>query len=91
MGLRNNMPLGDHKVGFEVVLDKSTYYGGTIDSLSHKMKNMRLISRSHSENHSVALMNPKIVKRKDISNGENLFEVSKDEGFNIPLNALHRE
>jgi hypothetical protein len=44
MGLRNNMPLGDHKVGFEVVLDTQAYYGETIDSLSRKIENMKLIS-----------------------------------------------
>jgi hypothetical protein len=39
----------------------------------------------------VALTNPKIVKRKDISNGENLSEAPEDEGFNLPLSALHWE
>lgn len=36
-------------------------------------------------------MDPKKVKIKDVSNGENLFEAPEDEGFNLPLSALHRE
>lgn len=85
------MSSGYHKAGFEVVLDTQAYYGETIDSLSRKMENMRLISQSHSENHYVALTNPKTIKIKDVSNGENLSEALEDEGFNLPISALHRE
>lgn len=91
MELQGTIPYGDHKVGFDIILDTQAYYGETIESFSCKSENLRIISRSLSENHIVALSNPKIVKIKDISNGENLYEVLEDEGFNLPLSALHQE
>lgn len=39
----------------------------------------------------MALSDPKIIKRKDVSNDEKLFEASKDEGFNLPLSTIHQE
>lgn len=39
----------------------------------------------------MALSDHKIVKRNDVSDGENLTKALKDEGFNLPPSALHQE
>ena len=91
MGLRDKIPDGDHKAGFIMELDTHAYYGETIESFSRKSEKLRIISKSLSENHTVALSDKKKVKRKDVSNGENLSEVPEDEGFNLPLRAIHQE
>lgn len=36
MGFQDNIPCGDHKVGFIIKLHTHAYYGETIESLSHK-------------------------------------------------------
>ena len=55
-----------------------------IKFLSQQMKNKKK-KWNDGENHSVAVSDPKIVKKKDVSNGENLFEVPKDETLDILL------
>ena len=51
-----------------------------IKYLSHKIKKKKN-RRSDGENHIVAVSEPKIVKIKDVSKGENLSEAPKDEIF----------
>lgn len=51
-----------------------------IEYLSHKIKKKKN-RRSDGENHLVAVSEPKRVKTKDVSKGENLFEVPEDEIF----------
>ena len=91
MGLCDNIPDGDHKAGFIMELDTHAYYEETIESFSRKSEKLRIISKSLSENHLVALSDKKIVKIKYVSNGENLSEEPEDEGFNLPLRAIHQE
>lgn len=57
MGLQDNIPCGDHKVGFIIELDTQEYYREMIESLSCKSEKLRIILRSLSENHIVALSN----------------------------------
>lgn len=91
MGLHDNLPWKDHKASFDIELDTGVNYGEIIESFSCKMDNLQLTFRSLSENHTMTLSDPKIVKRKDVSEGENIYQAPKDEGFNIPLSAMHRE
>ena len=51
-----------------------------IKYLSHKIKKKKN-RRSDGENHIVAVLEPKKVKTKDVSKGENLSEAPKDEIF----------
>ncbi|MFA1657821.1 hypothetical protein ACDX31_27220, partial [Klebsiella quasipneumoniae] len=51
-----------------------------IKYLSHKIKKKKN-RRSDGENHIVAVSEPKIVKIKDVSKGENLSEAPEDEIF----------
>jgi hypothetical protein len=91
MGLKDNILEGDHKERFEIILDTHAYYKEMVESLSHKIRDMRVISQSPSENHIVTLSYHKIVKIKDVYDGENLIEMPKDEGFNLPPSALYQE
>ena len=57
-----------------------------IKYLSHKIKKKKN-RRSDGENHIVVVSKPKKVKIKDVSKGENLFEVPNDEIFDaLPSN-----
>lgn len=67
------------------------YYEETIESFGRKIDDIKITCKSLSENHIVALSYPKIVKINDTSKGENLSEVPKDEGSNLPLSAMHLE
>ena len=51
---------------------------GDIKYLSHKIK-WKKNKHSDGENHIVAVSEPKKVKRKDVSDGENLSEAPEDE------------
>ncbi|GLJ53608.1 hypothetical protein SUGI_1143590 [Cryptomeria japonica] len=86
--LRDNLPSGDHKAGFTIELNSATYFGA--DAKPFSCKNITIKHGSSSENHTMALFDPTKVKRKSISNGENLFEVPEDEGFDIlPASTQH--
>lgn len=61
MGLRDGIPLVDHKVGFVMELEQTAYFGENTKSSSLKSKNKE---RSLGENHTVVPPNHKIVKTK---------------------------
>ncbi|MGI4370209.1 hypothetical protein ACR2V4_26810, partial [Klebsiella pneumoniae] len=79
--LRDNLPSGDHKAGFAIELNSATYFGA--DAKHFSSKNITLKHGSSSENHTVALFDSTKVKRKSVSNGENLSEAPEDERFDI--------
>lgn len=91
MALHDNLPWENHKVGFDIELETRAYYRETIESFSCKIDDMRLTCRYLSENHTMAIYDPKIVKRKGTYKCENLSKAPKDEGFNLPLSAMHPE
>ena len=90
LGARNDLPLGDHKARFAIELNSVAYFGEGAKSFSHKI--MENINRSSSENHSVALLDSKKVKIKDVSKGENLFEAPEDGRLDtLPLALYHEK
>jgi len=88
MGLREGIPLGDHKADFVMELEPTAYFGENAKSSSRKTKNKE---RSLGENHTVAPPNHKIVKTKDVSNGENPTMAPEDGGFDLPLPSKYLE
>lgn len=88
MGLREGIPSGDHKAWFSIELNYAAYFGEAILSFSHKSENEKIKNennRSSLENWKTPADHEK-VKIKDVSEGENLFEVPKDEGLDcIPI------
>jgi len=82
MGLREGIPLGDHKAGFVMELEPMTYFGGNAKSSSRKSTNKE---RSLGENHTMAPPDHKIVKTKDVSKSENPTVAPEDGGFDLPL------
>ncbi|GLJ16865.1 hypothetical protein SUGI_0290680 [Cryptomeria japonica] len=87
--LRDNLPSGDHKAGFSIELNSAAYFGA--DAKPFSCKNITIKHGSSGENHTVALFDPTKVKRKSVSNGENLFEAPEDEGFDILLANAQQE
>ncbi|GLJ21183.1 hypothetical protein SUGI_0387850 [Cryptomeria japonica] len=84
--LRDNLPSRDHKARFAIELNSAAYFRA--DAKPFSCKNITIKHGSCSENHTVALFDPTKVKRKSVSNGENLYEAPEDEGFGIlPANA----
>ena len=65
------------------------YFGESVNPFS--CKNMKLINRFNDENHTVAVLDLKIVKIKDTSKGENLSKASKDERIETQHVYLYRE
>lgn len=55
------------------------YFGENAKPFSHK--NITIKTRSSSENHTVTLLDPKKVKTKNTSKGENLSEAPEDGNF----------
>jgi len=88
MGLREGIPLGDHKAGFVMELEPTAYFGENAKSSSRKSANKE---RSLGENHTVAPPNHKIVKIKDVSKGENPTVAPEDGGFDLPLPSKYQE
>jgi len=80
MGLREGIPSRDHKVGYIMDLDSTTYFGDSTPPSSHKSENEK--KRSPGENWKAPLDHKK-VKIKDVSEGENLFEEPKDGGLDV--------
>lgn len=89
LGIRDHLPPGDHKSGFLIELNDMAYFGESANPFSHK--NIKIINRSNGENHSVAVLDPKIVKRNDASDGENLSEAPDDGRIDTLPNYLYRE
>lgn len=79
--LRDDIPSGDHKVGYAIELNKTTYFGENATPFS--CKNITIKIGSSSENHTMTLVETKRVKTKDVSNGENLSKVLEDGRFDI--------
>jgi len=88
MGLQDGIPLGDHKSGFVMQLEQTAYFGENAKSSNRKSNNKE---RSLGENHTVAPLDHKIVKTKDISKGENLIVAHEDGGFDLPLPSKYQE
>ncbi|GLJ30928.1 hypothetical protein SUGI_0616090 [Cryptomeria japonica] len=89
LGLQEGIPQGDHKAGFAIDLDSTTYFGESTPSSSHekekeKEKEKNQKNRSLSENRK-ALSNHTKVKIKDVPTGENLSEAPKGGRVDIPL------
>lgn len=87
--LWDNIPSKDHKAGFAIELNSATCFG--TDAKPFSCKNITIKHGSSSENDTVALFDPKKVKRKSISNGENLSEVHMDERFDILPSSANLE
>ncbi|GLJ30587.1 hypothetical protein SUGI_0605670 [Cryptomeria japonica] len=87
--LWDNIPSGDHKAGFAIELNSATYFEA--DAKPFSCKNITIKHGSSSENHTVELFDPTKVKRKSVSNGENLFEVPEDERFDILSASTQQE
>ena len=69
MELRDHLPKGDHKASFSIELNTMAYSReGTKPS---SRKNIKIKIGSDGENCSAAVSNPKTVKRKGASEGEN--------------------
>ncbi|GLJ26385.1 hypothetical protein SUGI_0508550 [Cryptomeria japonica] len=87
--LWDNIPSGDHKPRFTIELNSAAYFG--VDAKPFSYKNITIKHGSSSENHTVALFDPKKVKRKSVSNGENLPEVPTNERFEILPSSANQE
>ncbi|GLJ55837.1 hypothetical protein SUGI_1198920 [Cryptomeria japonica] len=83
LGIRDDLPPGDHKAGYTIELNSMAYFGEGVGPSSRKNVKIRTNQGSYDENHTVALSDPKKVKRKDISEGENLSEAPEDGRLNI--------
>lgn len=81
MGLHEGIPGGDHKARFTIDLNSTTYFKEIVQPSSRKSnKNNTRKGTSLGENRKAPSDKTK-VKRKDIFEGENLFEVPKDGGL----------
>ena len=89
LGIRDHLPLGDHKAGFPIELNDLAYFGE--GAIPFSQKNIKIINRSNGENHTVAVLDPKREKINDVSQGENLTEVPQDERNDTLPNYLYRE
>lgn len=79
--LHDKIPSRVHKAGFSIELNNVAYFDKNSKPFSHK--NITIKNGSSSENHIAALLDPKIAKIKDESNGENLSEAPEDGRFGI--------
>jgi len=89
MELHDRIPSGDHKVGFIIEFDNAKYFREFFPPSSRKSdkneKNKNKKNSSLGENRKAPLNHEKL-KIKDISKGENLFEVPKDGGLDsLPI------
>lgn len=92
LGIRDDIPIEDHKEGFIIELDSVTYLGENAKPFSHKNIKIKTNHGSYGENHIVAVSDPKKVKRKDISEGENLSEVPQDGRFDtLPMTSCEEK
>lgn len=85
----DHIPSGDHKAGFAIKLNSTTYFGA--DAKPFNCKNITIKHGSYGENHTVELVDPKKVKIKSVSKGENLFEAPADERFDILPSSTNQE
>ncbi|GLJ21626.1 hypothetical protein SUGI_0402520 [Cryptomeria japonica] len=83
LGIRDDLPPGDHKEGYTIELNNMAYFGEGVGPSSRKNVKIRTNQGSYGENHTVALSDPKKVKRKDVSEGENLSEAPEDGRLDI--------
>ncbi|KAH9311142.1 hypothetical protein KI387_026177, partial [Taxus chinensis] len=107
MGIRDTIPIGDHKKGFFIDLETYTYFGKEVElrgqknlqksegKSSKEKPRQKLKSRSHSENLFEELADKQIIKSKDKQSDhikdENLVETSLDEDLNLPPNPTCME
>lgn len=93
MGLRTDILVGDHKVGFVMELEQEVYFGGEIVSSSCKIEkdNIKIKKIFPREKHNVALSDLEKKKIKDKLEGENLFEALEDGGFNLPISEYQEK
>lgn len=92
LGIQDDLPLGDHKAGYIIELNSATYFGEGVRPSSRKKINIKTKYGYHGENHVVVLFDPKKVKRKDVSKGENLSEASEDGRFNtLPMTTYEEK
>lgn len=75
---------------YTIELNSVAYFGEGVGPSSHKNVKIKTNQESYGENHTVALSDPKKVKRKDVSEGENLSEAPKDGRLDI-LPASYEE
>ncbi|KAH9311809.1 hypothetical protein KI387_026844 [Taxus chinensis] len=107
MGIRDTIPIGDHKKGLFIDLDTCVYFGEEAElrgqqnlkkseGKSSKEKPwQKSKSKSHSENLFEALADKQIRKSKDKQSDhakdENLVETSLDEDLNLPPDPMRME
>ncbi|KAH9328700.1 hypothetical protein KI387_000808, partial [Taxus chinensis] len=107
MGIRDTIPIRDHKKGFFIDLDTCAYFGEEAElcgqqnlkkskgKISKEKPRQKSKSKSHSENLFEALADKQINKSKDKQSDnakdENLMETSLDEDLNLPPDPTRME
>lgn len=87
--IRDHLPPGDQKSRFLIELNDMAYFRESANPFSHT--NIKIINIANGENQSVVVLDPKIVKRKDTFDGENLSEAPNDGRIDTLPNYLYRE
>lgn len=83
LGIQDDLPLGEHKEGYTIELNSMAYFGEGVGPSNRKNVKIKTNQGFYNENHIVALSDPKKVKRKDVSKGENLSKAPKDGRLDI--------